>query len=91
MVEEEFSQLNNQYITLVDSAKSGTSPSVPAMLHTITQLQTKASQLRAIDQAVGAQRGRVYSPDAVERKTAAMKVLRDLREMKGGRVDAWDF
>ena len=54
------SQLNATYVALVERAKAGQEEDVETMLDVISRLQTKASQIRSIDLAIGAERGKVY-------------------------------
>ena len=68
MIESEFNQLNTQYVSLLNSVKSGEEEDIGAMLNLISNIQSKGEQLNIMKQTMQNKNVRmpVFSPEVRE-------------------------
>ena len=91
-IQNEFTNLNDEYLSVVEQSKTeggGSEDTIARMLELISGLHNKGSQLTSMKKGLRAQefRSPVYSPGAVKRKTEALKILRDFREINSHKND----
>lgn len=80
MILEEFNNLNAQYFEVVESAKQGGETDISDLLTLISNLHNKGEQLKLMRMSMQSRRAPVFSPEAIQRKTAALGILREYRE-----------